>query len=239
MRAPGTAPQPAAPTRCGSNLGLRAGSSPAPPAQNKNPKAEGGKAPEAWERENKARPAQLASHNAGPGAAAPPPPALPRTAPAGSSGRRLGSPTGPARPRVRRESARHKSAAGTGRDKGEGGAGSAVPHGPAAYGAPGAPRSRAGACGPRCPRGRRGRAGVAPRCPPPSPAGGAGRERRRRFTTGPGGREAPHAAACSAAGYIYPARSLPRRARPSQSERGARPRSDAGWPTAVRRRAER
>lgn len=120
MRAPGTAPQPAAPTRCGSNLGLRAGSSPAPPAQNKNPKAEGGKAPEAWERENKARPAQLASHNAGPGAAAPPPPALPRTAPAGSSGRRLRSPTGPARPRVRRESARHKAPRAPGGMRGRG-----------------------------------------------------------------------------------------------------------------------
>lgn len=133
-----------------------------------------------------------------------------------------------------------QSAAGTGLDgggKGEGGAGSAVPHGPR-------PTESGAASQPgRCvrlavPPGRRSRAGASPRPPPPSPAGRAGRERRRRFTTGPGGREAPHAAACSAAGYIYPARSLPQRARPSQSESGARPYSDAGWPAAVRRRAE-
>lgn len=158
-------------------------------------------------------------------------------------GRRLRTPTGAARPRGRRESARHKARRGpggphAGRDGGRRGA-------PAAPSCTARGLLRAGGAAepgrcvrPTVPPGRRGRAGVSPRPPPPSPAGRAGRERRRRFTTGPGGREAPHAAACSAGGYIYPARSLPQRARPSQSESGARPHSDAGWPIAVRRRAE-
>lgn len=62
---------------------------------------------------------------------------------------------------------------------------------------------------------------------------------RRRCTTGrPGGREAPHATACSAARQIYPARSLPRR-EAGQPVRERRPlRSDASWPEWEKRRAD-
>lgn len=230
------------------HLGLWVGSSAAPPARNKTQKRRA-KTPDSLEmgEQSWTRTPRLAQ--CGPASsrspAAPPAPHRSRREPRGRRGtRRSAKAPGPPRGLRGRGSGGKAPATKRGGDRagptpgGLEGDGGRRPAQPAAYREPGAPRGRGGACGPRSARERRSRAGVSPRPPPPSPAGRAGRERRRRFTTGPGGREAPHAAACSAGGYIYPARSLPQRARPSQSESGARPHSDAGWPMTVVRRGE-
>lgn len=177
MRAPSAAPAPALTTRYGAGTPRAlAALLPDPTCPKQNPKADGEKAPRAWKPENKARPAHLASHNAGPRAADPPPPPcpapLPREAPRPprhqEQGRRLRTPTRAARPRVRREGARHKAPRAPGGM--EGGRGRGAPAAPSrtARGLlrAGPPRSRAGACGSRCPR-EGAAAPVPPRAPHP------------------------------------------------------------------------
>lgn len=223
-------PQPVLPVNR-EHLGLRVGSSPAPPAQNKTQNLRA-KEPPSLETREQSWPRTPRRAQCGPASGRSPAAPLPRRRHR-ELGRRLPTARGP------RDGAggRHKARRGAGGMEGE--------EAPAAPSRTARGLRRAGGASdrgccvrPTGPAPRRGRAGASPRRHPLT-CSRAGRELRRRFTTEPGGREAPHAAACSAPRYIYPARSLPQRARPSQSQSGARPHSDAGWLAAVRRRAER
>lgn len=185
MRAPSTAPAPALTPRHGAGAPRALGALlPDPTCPKQNPKAEGEKAPEPGNPRTKLDPhtsPRTMRAREQPIPRRPPCPApLPRGAPRPrrhqGDGRRLRTPTRAARPRVRREGARHKAPRAPGGM--EGGRGRGAPAAPSRtvrglLRAGGASQAR------RCvrlavPPGSRGRAGAAPRPPPPLTCGQSG-----------------------------------------------------------------